>query len=111
MLELENKQTRVIGLAGGGHAAGEFRDVGTLQLRRAKCMFFRGEADELVSMARSSFYSLHRRGFVARSSGRSGEEIDFRRRRNACSGLFKLGLVSKPPTSRPSLLPSREINR
>ena len=168
---------RVVCLANGSHAAGEFHDVGTLRLRRVKRVLLRSEAGEGLRAARgvlnsvqasprpkpedrrpkegrnpncrirshrrgatahriqpfsdfgirpsfglrssgfgfqscdpsleqpsrvagSSFYSLHRRGFVARSSGRSGEEIDFRRRSNACSGLFKLGIVSKPPTSR-----------
>ena len=47
-----------------------------------------------------SFYSLHRRGFVARSSGRRGEKCDFRRPSFACTGLFELGSVSKPSTSR-----------
>ena len=47
-----------------------------------------------------SFYSLHRRGFAGRSSGRSGEKCDFRRRSFACTGSFELGSVSKPSTSR-----------
>ena len=47
-----------------------------------------------------SFYSLHRRGFVARNSGRSGEKCDFRRRSFACTGSFGLGSDSKPSTSR-----------
>jgi hypothetical protein len=46
-----------------------------------------------------SFYSLHRRGFVANSRGRSGEKCDFRRRSFACTGLFELGSVSRPLTS------------
>ena len=99
MLELEHKAIRVVRLAGGSHAAGESYDAGTLRLRRVMRVFLRGEADERVRTAESSFYSLHRGSFVARSSGRNGEEIDFRRRRNACSGLFKLGIVSKPPIS------------
>jgi len=47
-----------------------------------------------------SLYSLHRRGFAGRSSGRSGEKCDFRRRSFACTGSFELGSVSKPSTSR-----------
>jgi hypothetical protein len=47
-----------------------------------------------------SFYSLHRRGFAGRSSGRSGEKCDFRRRSFACTGSFGLGSDSKPSTSR-----------
>jgi UDP-N-acetylmuramoylalanine--D-glutamate ligase len=54
-----------------------------------------------VSIGRiQHFYSLHRRGFVGRSSGRSGEKCDFRRRSFACTGSFELGSVSKPSTSR-----------
>jgi hypothetical protein len=46
------------------------------------------------------FYSLHHRGFVARSRGRSGEKCDFRRRSFACTGLFELGSVSRPSKPR-----------
>jgi hypothetical protein len=52
------------------------------------------------SLRLGSFYCLHRRDFIARSSGRNGEECDFRRRSFACTGLFELGSVSKPPISR-----------
>jgi hypothetical protein len=47
-----------------------------------------------------SFYSLHRRGFIARNSGGSGEKCDSRRRSFACTGSFELGSISKPSTSR-----------
>jgi hypothetical protein len=43
-----------------------------------------------------SFCSLHRRGFAARSCGRSCEKCGFRRRSFACTGLFELGSFSKP---------------
>jgi hypothetical protein len=60
-----------------------------------------GERGWRVNSCRTeSFCFLHRRGFVARSSGRSGEKCDFRRRSFACTGLFELGSVSKPSTSR-----------
>ena len=52
------------------------------------------------SFRTGSFYSLHRSGFAGRSSGRSGEKCDFRRRSFACTGSFELGSVSKPSTSR-----------
>jgi hypothetical protein len=100
MLELENKQARVVGLAGGGPTACGFRGAGTLLLRRVKRAFARGEAGERIRAAGGLFSSLRQRGFVARSKGRSGEESDFRRRSNACTGLFESGSVSKPPASR-----------
>jgi hypothetical protein len=56
-----------------------------------------GERGWRVNSCRTeSFCFLHRRGFVARSSGRSGEKCDFRRRSFACTGLFELGSFSKP---------------
>jgi len=70
-------------------------------VRGRQAYLFRGE----------SFYSLHHRGFVARSRGRSGQKCDFRRRRFACTGLFELGSVSKPPTSWRGPLLGSEINR
>src|ERR1035437_10872398 len=88
MLELENKQTRVVSLAGSGHTECGFRGAGTLLLRQVRLAFARREAGEPIRAAGGLFFSLRQRGIVARSRGRSGEESDFRRRRNACTGLL-----------------------
>jgi hypothetical protein len=100
MLELENKQTWVVNSAGSGHTECGFRGAGTLRLGQAKLAFARREAGEPIRAAGGLLSSLRQRGIVARSRGRSGEESDFRRRRNACTGLFESGSVSKPPASR-----------
>ena len=87
-------------IAGGKDKGLDFDSVGPLLSKRVKHAFLVGEAGERMRTAWSVFTPCTRRGFVVRSSGRSGKECDFRRRSFACTGLFELGSVSKPSTSR-----------